>query len=145
MAIPNEPKRLVPLSAPRLAWPHRLLWIDGGAGTFVGLAMLVLTPWLPGWYGFSRELHFTIAVANLAYELYALALAQRLRRPPGALLLLIVANTAWGLLCAALLLHLWSSATAWGLAHVALEGLAVGMLARWEWRHRDDLRAVFDA
>lgn len=74
-----------------------------------------------------------IGCANLAYGSYSGTLAVRAwyQRAPSrrAVDLLIAANLAWTVVCAALVLATFRSASVFGLGHVILEGLFVAWLA----------------
>ena len=119
---------------------RHLLWIDSGAGLGAGVVVLALSGWLSEVYGLPRALLLGMGAANLAYGTYSGTLARRARRPRGLLLLLVVANGAWAVLCVVLAVRLAHSASAFGLAHLAGEGLFVGGLAALEWRERERLQ-----
>lgn len=119
-----------------------LLFIDGGAGLVVGASVLLLSPWLSGFYGLPRPLILVMGVANVGYGAYALSLARRPQRPLALLTALIIANAFWAALCAATALVVARDATYFGLAHLVLEALVVGGLATLEWRYRDSLRVA---
>lgn len=118
-------------------WQKRLLWTDGSAGALVGLILLIGGPWLTPWYQLPRQLVLSMGVCNLGYGLYSLSLARRARRPRALILLLIVANASWAVLCIRWTILYVDQASFWGLAHTAGEALFVGGLAGLEWRHRD--------
>jgi hypothetical protein len=119
---------------------RHLLWIDSGAGLGAGLVVLALSGWLSEVYALPRALLLGMGAANLAYGTYSGALARRARRPPGLILLLVVANAAWAVLCGVMAVRLAHSASVFGVAHLAGEGLFVGGLAALEWRERERLR-----
>jgi hypothetical protein len=81
-----------------------------------------------------------MGVANLAYGTYSGALARRARRPYALLVLLVVANATWAVLCGVAAVALAGTASAFGLAHLVGEGVFVGALAALEWRERERLR-----
>ena len=118
---------------------RHLLWIDSGAGLGAGVVVLALSGWLSEVYGLPRALLLGMGAANLAYGTYSGALARRARRPRGTLLLLVLANATWAGLCAVAAVRLADSASAFGLAHLAGEGLFVGGVAALEWRERERL------
>jgi hypothetical protein len=115
-----------------------ILWFDSLGGLVAGAAVLLVRSWLASLYGLSADLVLVIACANLAYGTYSgtlAALAARGRsiaRP--AIDLLVLANLAWTLVCIALIAHTLPTATVFGLAHLALEGLWVGALGIVEYR-----------
>ncbi|MEN1680355.1 MAG: hypothetical protein AAGJ46_12245 [Planctomycetota bacterium] len=118
---------------------RNLLWIDGVAGFSVGVAVLLLQPWLVDWYGLPESVLSFIGTANLLYGCYSLSLAVRPTRPLGLIVLLAAANLAWAPVCVALIAQWWGEITWLGLAHVAGEGVFVTVLACLEWRWRRDL------
>ena len=118
----------------------RLLWIDGIGGLVVGALFVGLAPWLAELYGFSAGLTRGLGVANLAYGSFSLPLARRAVRPMWRIKALALANVAWGVVCAVLVVRLWGEATAFGTAHLALEGTYVAELGALEWRWREALR-----
>ena len=119
---------------------RHLLWIDSGAGLSAGVAALALSGWLSEVYRLPRPLLVGMGLANLAYGTYSGALARRVRRPRGLLVTLALANAAWAALCVLTAVRLADSASAFGVAHLAGEGLFVGGLAALEWRERERLR-----
>ena len=80
-----------------------------------------------------------MGVANLAYGAFSYSLARRASRPRALIVLLVVANASWALLCGLAAAHFAGQASAFGLAHLIGEGLFVGGLAVWEWRERESL------
>ncbi|WP_412061459.1 hypothetical protein [Rubrivirga sp. IMCC45206] len=121
---------------------HRLLWIDCTAGAVVGAATLGALAWLSGLYGLPREQVLLIGGANLTYAAFAFALAVRPRRPMPLLVLLVVANATWAVLCARWALRYADTASVFGLAHLWAEAGVVGGLAVAEWRCRNALRTA---
>lgn len=115
----------------------RLLWIDGFAGLSVGIGVLLLLDQLGQWLGLPIALLRATGWANLAYGSCSTLLATRRRRPAGLIVALVVANGAWSLVCAALLIVFGSAATPLGIAHLTGEGIFVAALAiaEWRWRH----------
>jgi len=121
---------------------RHLLWVDSGAGLFAGAAVLALSGWLSELYALPRPLLVAIGGANLAYGVYAGALARRRRRPYRLVVLLIAANATWGVLCGLAAARFAGTASGLGLAHLVGEGLVVGGLAAVEWRMRGQLLAA---
>lgn len=119
--------------------PRDLLWVDCTAGLAAGVVVLALSPWLGRLYALPRGLLAGIAVANLAYGTFSFSLARRARRPRALIALLVVANAAWAVLCFIAAVHFSGTASAFGLAHLAGEGVIVGGLAALEWRARGRL------
>ena len=118
---------------------RNLLWVDGGAALVAGLVVLSLSDWLGRLYAMPQGLLAGIGVANLCFGAFSGSLAWRKRRPRSLIVLLVVANTAWAVLCGLAVLRLAGTASAFGLAHLVGEGLFVGGLARVEWIQRERL------
>ena len=118
---------------------HRIIWIDGLAGATVGVLMLALLKWLISLYQLPANLVLLIGVCNLLYGMYSLSLATYLSRSKGRILFLIVANMIWAVLCFIWVINYWSTASFFGLAHIAAEGIFVGGLAYVEWQWRTKL------
>jgi hypothetical protein len=121
---------------------RRLLWIDGLAGLFVGVAVLILSNWLSRLYGLPQGLLLFTAAANLIYGIYSTTLANRRTRPLVLIKLLVIANLAWSVVCLILASTHYDSATFLGLAHLLLEGAFVAFLASVEWRLRKQLQVA---
>ena len=120
---------------------HRhLLWIDSGAALLAGVVVVALSGWLSEVYALPRPMLLAMGVVNLAYETYSGLLARRARRPYALLVLLVVANATWAGLCGVAAVALADTASAFGIAHLAGEGVFVGVLAALEWRERERLR-----
>jgi hypothetical protein len=115
-----------------------ILRLDGGAGFSVGVAVLALHAWVAQLHALPRSLVLFIGAANLAYGSYSgtLAIRAALHKTPTrtAIDVLIAANALWCVVCAAVLITTFRSASAFGLAQVALEGLFVAALAVAEYR-----------
>jgi len=115
-----------------------IVWMDSLAGCSVGLAMLALSPWLPTLYGLVPELYLFIAIANLSYGLFSGSLAMTATRSGKlsrvGMNCLVLANSAWAIACALMLLATWSDSTVFGTVHLGLEALFVGGLATVEFR-----------
>ena len=121
---------------------RNLLWIDGLGGVVVGVAMFVLSGWLSEWYRLPRDFLLFMGAVNLAYGCYSLPLAKRSRRPMSLIMLLAVANLAWGVACLRWAVVFRDTASFFGLAHFVLEGLYVGGLGCLEWRWRELLQSA---
>lgn len=116
---------------------RQLLWLDCIAGGSVGLAVLLLLPWLAALYALPVSVLGFTGVANLAYAAFSFSLARRPAPRSLALLhLLIAANALWPLVCIGLLLSFWDRASQFGHMHLLGEALFVGALAFAEWRNR---------
>lgn len=119
-----------------------LLWIDGSGGLIVGALVLAVAPWLSALYAVPVGLIHVMGGANLAYGGYSLSLARRAVRPRALLLFLVAANLAWAVICAVATAWLAQEASAFGLAHLMLEGVYVGCLGLLEWKYLDVLRTA---
>jgi hypothetical protein len=115
-----------------------ILWLDGGAAFLAGASVLALRGWLAPLHAFAPALVLVLGVVNLLYASYAGALAVLASRglplKRRAIDVLVFANSAWVVVCAGLVAWHWSSASAFGLLHVAFEGAFVGTLALAEAR-----------
>lgn len=120
--------------------PRKLLWVDGLAGAIVGVFVLLAITWLREWYRLPMNLLLLNGAANLTYACYSLSLAMRTRRPKVLILLLIVANLTWAVLCLRWTFVYAGTASLFGLAHLIGEALFVGGLASLEWRWREQLQ-----
>lgn len=112
---------------------RKLLSLDGGAGFVVGVGMLALSRWLLPLYALSTALFYFVALANVAYGVYAGTLAIRAWRGVAptrlATIALIGANAAWAVVCAVLVLRVAPTAHMLALGHIALEGMFCAGLA----------------
>lgn len=98
--------------------------------------MLATLGWLSQLYRLPRDFVLLVAVANTAYGCYSLTLSRFRRRPMPCIVLLVVANLAWAALCFYWVGAYWGTAGPLGLGHLAAEGLFVGGLGALEWRWR---------
>ncbi|MCY1009174.1 hypothetical protein OV079_27140 [Nannocystis pusilla] len=115
-----------------------ILWLDGSAACAAGVVVLALHDALARLHAFPPALVLLIGAVNLAYSCYSGTLAVRASRgrtpTRRAIDILVVANLAWVAACAAIVALTADTASIFGLAHVGLEGLFVGMLAVLEYR-----------
>ncbi len=118
---------------------QRILWIDCIGAFATGLAMLILSGWLSGLYGFSVPFVIGHAFVHLIYGTYSFSLAVRKRRPIPLLLLLIFANAAWACFCLVLAITITGHVSGFAVGHFILEGLYVASLAGIEWYLRKHL------
>lgn len=118
---------------------RKLLWIDCLGALLAGIAVLSLSSWLSGLYGFSQGFVVGLGIVNLAYGTFSLSLAARAKRPLALIVLLAAANVAWGFFCFGAALFLAETASPYGLAQLILEGLYVGGLGVLEWKRRHQL------
>jgi hypothetical protein len=118
-------------------WRYRLLRIDSLGGLSVGFIMLLLSNWLASWYGLPRGFIIFIALVNLAYGCYSFSLLVRVKRPLSLIVVLVVANLVWAVLCMLWTVIFAQTASFFGIAHLLGEAVFVGGLAYLEWRYRD--------
>jgi hypothetical protein len=119
---------------------QRILWVDCIGAIATGVSMLILSGWLSSLSGFRREFVIGHAFVHLIYGAYSFSLAVRKRRPMWMLLVLIVANAAWGCFCLIFAGTLLGDAPVFAAAQFTLEGLYVGGLALIEWNRRELLK-----
>ncbi|HEX5657015.1 MAG TPA: hypothetical protein VFX59_07455 [Polyangiales bacterium] len=115
-----------------------VLWVDGAAATGAGITVLALRQWLAPLHGIEPAFVTFLGVVNLCYGAYAGSLALRASRASAlhrvAIDVLVLANAAWAVVCAGIVVARWTSASRYGLMHVAFEGAFVGTLAFVEYR-----------
>ena len=108
---------------------NRILWFDGLGGLVAGALCLAASSWLAEIYRVDVDLLRFVAAANLLYGCYSTTLAARMAKgtpPPRiALHVLIAANMTWGLVCAAVLVLVASTASPLIWLHIGGEGLYV--------------------
>lgn len=117
-----------------------LLWVDCSAGAAVGIATLLMHPWLVDFYGFSKEFILVIGGANVLYGCFSFTLAVQKKRATLQFGILVAANVLWACLCLVFAATHWDTASAFGIAHLILECLFVGGLGVFEWLYRNQLR-----
>ncbi len=116
-----------------------LLWIDCTGGLIAGILMLSFSEWLSALHVLPIGLIVTMGVANVVYGTFSFSLARRALRPPKLLLLLVVANSLWAVLCAVTAVVVAADASIFGISHLALESVYVGGLGALQWRYRNSL------
>lgn len=121
---------------------RKLLWVDCLAGGLVGVVVLLLCDWLSELYRLPRDLVFLMGCANLAYATYSFSLAIRSKRSKALIVLLVVANMTWAVLCVRWAVVHSETASLFGQLQLVGEALFVGGLACLEWRWREYLYAV---
>jgi hypothetical protein len=117
------------VSSPRFL--PTVLWADAASALATGVLQLAAAPLLAEWFGLSAGLLTASGWVLLAVAAYAAWLARGpIRRP--AVLALVAGNALWVLGCVELLLT-GAAATAFGVAWLVVQALAVGFLAELEW------------
>ena len=115
-----------------------LLWIDSGAAALAGSLCLLLSERLSVLHALPQELLQLIGVVNLLYAAYSFSLAIRARRPRWLITLLVLANSAWALVCLGMAASFAGTASVFGIAQLLGEAVFVAGLAglEWKWRGR---------
>ncbi len=115
-----------------------LLWIDSGAAALAGSLCLLLSECLSALHALPQNLLQLIGVVNLLYASYSFSLAIRARRPRRLITLLVIANSAWALVCLGMAASFAGTASIFGIAHLLGEAVFVAGLAglEWKWRAR---------
>lgn len=115
-----------------------LLWVDCVGAGLAGIAVLLLSGPLTGFYGLPTKLLIFIALVNLTYGGFSFCLAsRRLPRTKRFIALLAGANLFWMPVCFVMAACFRESVTVFGLGQLVGEGLYVGGLALLEWKFRD--------
>jgi hypothetical protein len=120
----------------RVGWQSQLLKIDSLGGLIAGALVLTVSDWLSDLYRIPRSEIVAIGVANLGYGLYSGVLWRMRERSLVLIILLVLANATWAVVCWTAALRHADSASLIGLAHLLGEGLWVATLAVLEWRAR---------
>jgi hypothetical protein len=118
-------------------WRYKLLYVDSFGGLTVGVVVLLLSQWLSVWYGLPRGFIIFTAFVNIAYGCYSFSLLRRIERPLSLIVVLVIANLVWALLCVLWAVIFAQTATPLGTIHLLGEAVFVGGLAYLEWRNRD--------
>jgi hypothetical protein len=121
-------------------WQRHLLKIDSVGGLIAGVIMLALSGWLSGFHRLPQAGIVAMGIANLGYGTYSGLLHRRRVRPIPLIVLLVLANAAWAVLCWSAAARYAGSASLFGMVHLIGEGGWVAALAVLEWRARDILR-----
>lgn len=112
---------------------RRLVAFDSLAGLSVGIASLILYPFIAGLHNWSTEFTLFIALTNVAYGCYSGILSLVYRKTTRGLLpfvvFLVIANSAWTGHCLTQIFYLSSTSNWTGLGHLLLEAVFVGVLA----------------
>jgi predicted membrane-bound spermidine synthase len=118
-------------------WRYKLLRIDSLGGLTVGLVMLLLSQWLSSWYVLPRGFIIFMGLVNLAYGCYSFSLLVKVKRPLSLIVVLVIANLGWAVLCVLWAVIFAQTASPFGTIHLLGEALFVGGLAYLEWRNRE--------
>jgi hypothetical protein len=125
-----------------LDWRRQLLWIDCTAALVVGCGMLAASGWLAELYSLPQWFVAGNALVNLAYGTFSWSLARRPQRSTRQIGTLAAANAGWAVVCVLLVVAVTGTASGYGRAYLAAEGVFVATMAWLEWRHRALLLAA---
>ncbi len=116
-----------------------LLTFDSIGGLVAGCWAIVAASLLTVWYSWPAGLSTVFGWVNVSYGCYSGALALRLRQKGqlarGPVVLLVVANGAWALVCFGYAWSLRGSVSYLGLGHFLVEGVWLAALALLEVRY----------
>lgn len=111
----------------------KIIAIDSLAGILAGCFVVLLSPFLTSWYGWSESFTYYIGIVNICYGCYsgslALFLHKKLMIKRWLILFLIIANSLWAIQCLYQIWRLVETSTAWGQAHLLFEAVFVSVLA----------------
>jgi hypothetical protein len=114
---------------------RQLVRLDGFAALSSGGFVLALTQTLAGLSGIPVSTLHNMALVSLVYAAYSLSLATFTDLPRRAIQILVVANSAWALVCLGVLWIHNAAATPFGYAYMIGEAAFVAGLAYLESRH----------
>lgn len=118
-------------SSPRFL--HSVLWLDAATGVATGALQLLLTGLLASLLGLPEALLEVSGWALFGYVALIGFIATRQFIPTGLVWLLIGANLLWVAGCLALLLGDFVTPTLAGKVFIAVQAVAVGLLAEMQW------------
>ena len=116
-----------------------LLWIDCTAAALAGVMVLLFSAWLSHLYSMPQVLLHFIGVVNLLAAGYSFSLAIRPTRQRPLVILLVIANGIWAVVCLGIAVNLAGTATFLGIGLLVGEAIFVGGLAGLEWKWREQL------
>ena len=112
---------------------HRVLWLDAATGVATGLLQVLLAAYLAPLLGLPEALLVVSGWALFGYVALIVFIATRQFVPQALVWLLIGANGLWVLGCVALLFGGLAAPTLMGKGFVAVQAVAVGLLAELQW------------
>lgn len=118
-------------SSPRFL--RSVLWLDAATGVATGALQLLLTAWLARLLGLPETLLEVSGWAIFGYVALIGFIATRQFVSAGLVWLLIGANLLWVAACLALLFGDWVTPTLAGKVFIAVQAVAVGLLADLQW------------
>jgi hypothetical protein len=118
-------------SSPRFL--HSVLWLDAATGVATGALQLLLTGMLASLLGLPEALLEVSGWAIFGYVALISFIATRQFVPTGLVWLLIGANLLWVAGCLALLIGDFVTPTLAGKVFIAVQAVAVGLLAEMQW------------
>lgn len=118
-------------SSPRFL--RSVLWLDAATGVATGALQLLLTGLLASLLGLPETLLVASGWAIFGYVALISFITTRQFVPAGLVWLLIGANLLWVAGCVALLLGDFVTPTLAGKLFIAVQAVAVGLLAEMQW------------
>lgn len=112
---------------------HRVLWLDAATCVATGLLQVLLAAQLAPLLGLSEKLLVVSGWALFGYVALIAFTASRQFIPQPLVWLLIGANGLWVLGCLALLFGGLATPTLLGQVFIAVQAVAVGVLAELQW------------
>ena len=112
---------------------RRVLWLDAATGAATGALQLLLTGLLASLLGLPETLLVASGWAILGYVAGISFIATRQFVPTSLVWVLIGANLLWVAGCLALLLGDFVTPTLAGQVFIAVQAVAVGLLAEMQW------------
>jgi len=112
---------------------RRVLWLDAATGAATGALQLLLTGLLASLLGLPETLLVASGWAILGYVAGISFVATRQFVPTSLVWVLIGANLLWVAGCLALLLGDFVTPTLAGQVFIAVQAVAVGLLAEMQW------------
>ncbi len=113
--------------------PRKIILFDSLAGLSVGIASLLIYPFIAELHNWTPEFALYVALVNLGYGCYSGILTLIYRKTTRGLLplvvLLIIANSAWTGQCLTQIWYISSSSNWTGVGHLLMEAVFVGVLA----------------
>ena len=112
---------------------RRVLWLDAATGVATGSLQLLLSGFLAALLGLPETLIVVSGWLMFGYAAGIVLITSRSWMPPAAVRLLVIANGLWVLGCLALLFGDIVTPTLSGKAFIAVQAVAVGLLAELQW------------
>lgn len=120
----------------------KLLWADGIAALLSGLIVFTFNEKIAKLLSLPENLLTTMSIVSLGYSSFSLYLAQSKSNSKRSITILVVANLAYAIFCAVLLLFLYTNTSVLGVIYLILESLFVATLAALEWRQVKQMEKI---